>query len=254
MNIPISLLAEWAQRLVWPLGRIVGFMLVAPAFGGRTVPVRVKVGLGLALAVLLAPSITPPLEDAFGPAGVALIARELMIGGGIGLTLRLVIEAVAFGGQIVGLGMGLGFGEVVDPVSGARTPQVGQFYGLLATLLFLAMDGHLALIEVLASSFSSAPIGNDGLDASSWRALVMYAGVLFTGALRIGLPAVTAILVVNLGFGVMSRAAPSMNLFAVGFPAALAVGFLVIWMSLGTVLPVFTSLFDGAMQQLSGWL
>lgn len=254
MDIPIGLLADWAQRLVWPLGRIVGFMLVAPAFSGMTVPVRIKVGLSLALALLLAPAITPPLDNPFGPAGAAMIAREMLIGGGIGLTLRMAIEAVAFGGQIVGLSMGLGFGEVVDPVSGARTPQIGQFYGLLATLLFLAMDGHLALIEALASSFATAPVGYDRLDAGSWQALVAYGGVLFSGAMRIALPAVTAILVVNLGFGVMSRAAPSMNLFAVGFPAALAVGFVVIWMSLGTVLPVFASLFEGAMQQLSGWL
>ncbi|MDX2299855.1 MAG: flagellar biosynthetic protein FliR [Xanthomonadaceae bacterium] len=254
MDIPISLLAEWAQRLAWSLGRIAGFMLVAPAFAGMTVPVRVKIGLGLALALLLAPVIEPPRADAFDPAGAAMLARELMIGGGIGLTLRMAIEAIAFGGQLIGLSMGLGFGEVVDPVSGARTPQIGQFYGLLATLLFLAMDGHLALIDVLATSFVSAPVGHDGLDAHSWRALVDYGGVLFTGALRIALPAVTAILVVNLGFGVMSRAAPAMNLFAVGFPAALAVGFLVIWISLGTVLPVFSALFADAMQQLGGWL
>lgn len=254
MDIPIALLAEWAQRLVWPLGRIVGFMLVAPVFSAMTVPLRARVGLGLALALLLAPAIEPPTVDAFAVAGAALQARELLIGAAIGLTLRLVIEAVAFGGQIIGLSMGLGFGEVVDPVSGARTPQIGQFYGLLATLLFLAMDGHLALIDVLAMSFSSSPVGHDGLSAESWRALVSYAGVLFTGAVRIALPAVTAILVVNLGFGVMSRAAPSMNLFAVGFPAALAVGFLVIWMSLGTVLPVFSNLFADALQQLEGWL
>jgi len=254
MDIPISAIAEWAQRLAWPLGRIVGFMLVAPVLSAMTVPLRVRIGLALALAVLLAPLIEPPLDDAFAPAGAALLAREMLIGSGIGLTLRMVIEAVAFGGQIVGLSMGLGFGEVVDPVSGARTPQIGQFYGLLATLLFLAMDGHLALIEVLATSFSSAPPGHDGLNAHSWRALVDFGAVLFSGALRIALPAVTAILVVNLGFGVMSRAAPSMNLFAVGFPAALSVGFLVIWISLGTVLPVFTALFADAMQHLNGWL
>lgn len=254
MTLTFAMLAEWMQRLSWPLARIVGFMLVAPLFSAMTIPRRVRVGLALALAVLLAPVIEPPAGSPFTLAGVAVMVREVMIGGLIGLMLRLVIEAVTFGGQVIGLSMGLGFGEVVDPISGARTPQLGQFYGLLATLLFIAMDGHLALIEALAVSFSMAPIGHDRLDVSIWRDLVLYAGVLFSGALRIALPAVTAILVVNLGFGVMSRAAPGMNLFAVGFPTALAIGFLVIWLSLGSVLPVFQGLFADAMSHLAQWL
>src|SRR3546814_16912633 len=112
------------------------------------------------------------------------MVRELMIGGLIGLMLRLVIEAVTFGGQVIGLSMGLGFGEVVDPVSGARTPQLGQFYGLLATLLLIAMDGHLALIEALAVSLSMAPIGHAKLDVSIWRDLVLYAGEIGRASCR----------------------------------------------------------------------
>ncbi|PKM01742.1 MAG: flagellar biosynthetic protein FliR [Gammaproteobacteria bacterium HGW-Gammaproteobacteria-6] len=254
MTLTFAMLAEWMQRLMWPMGRIVGFMLIAPLFSAMTIPRRVRVGLVVALAVLLAPVIEPPTASPFEVAGIAVMARELMIGGMIGLMLRLVIEAVTFGGQVIGLSMGLGFGEVVDPVSGARTPQLGQFYGLLATLLFIAMDGHLALIEALAMSFSMAPIGNDQLAVGIWREVVMYGEVLFSGAVRVALPAVTAILVVNLGFGVMSRAAPGMNLFAVGFPTALAIGFLVIWLSLGSVLPVFQGLFTDAMAHLGDWL
>lgn len=251
MEIAMPVLAEWAARLSWPLGRVVGFFLTAPVFAGRTLPARVKIGLLLALTLLLAPVVEPPAAAAWSAPGAGWAMREVAIGGLIGLTVRLVVEAVAFGGQVVGLSMGLGFGQTVDPVSGAQMPAVGQFYSLLATLLFLAMDGHLALIQMLATSFERVPIAGAGLEPGVAFELVRFAGVLFAGAVQVALPAVAAIVVVNLGFGVMSRAAPSMNLFAVGFPAAMAAGFVAVWISLPTVLPAFGRLLEEAMEKLA---
>lgn len=252
MEIGMTAIAEWVVRLLWPLGRIVGFGLLAPVFAGMILPARIKIGLMLSLALLLAPVIEPPAVAAWSAEVAGWAMREVAIGGLIGLTVRLVIEAVAFGGQIIGLSMGLGFGQTVDPVSGAQMPAVGQFYSLLATLLFLSMDGHLALIEALAMSFERVPVAA-GLDPGVGFELARFAAILFTGAMQVALPAVAAILVVNLGFGVMSRAAPSMNLFAVGFPAAMTMGFVAIWVSLGTVLPVLGGLLETAMEQLADW-
>lgn len=254
MEIAISLLADGAARLLGPLGRIVGFGLFAPVFAGTILPARVKVGLALSLALLLAPVVEAPAVAAWSAEGVGWALREAAIGGLIGLALRVVVEAIAYGGQIIGLSMGLGFGQAVDPVSGAQMPAVGQFYSLLATLLFLAMDGHLALLQTLAMSFERVPAGGGGFDAGVGLELVRFAAMLFTGAVQVALPAITAILVVNLGFGVMGRAAPSMNLFAVGFPAAMSIGFVAIWMSVGSVLPVLGRLLEEATGQLAYWL
>lgn len=250
--LSVEMIAEALLRLLAPLPRITGMMLVAPVFSAMTTPLRVRVGLALILAWLLAPTLPATVGDLSSPFVLVLAARELLIGIMIGLLVRLVIEAFAFAGQVIGLSMGLGFGEVVDPISGARVPQLSQFYGVLATLLFLAMDGHLRLLEVLAGGFASAPPGNDGFSAALWQGVAAQAGMLFSGAMSVALPAVTAILVVNLGFGVMSRAAPGMNLFAVGFPTALAMGFVVIWSSLGTALPVFARLLEDAFDWLAG--
>lgn len=250
--LSIELIADALLRLLAPLPRITGLMLTAPVLSAVTTPLRVRVGLALLLAWLLAPALPARPDDLLSPFVLVLAARELMVGLMIGLLVRLVIEAFVFAGQVIGLSMGLGFGEAVDPVSGARVPQLGQFYGVLATLLFLAMDGHLHLLEVLASGFASAPPGHDGFATALWQGVAEQAGMLFSGAMSVALPAVTAILVVNLGFGVMSRAAPGMNLFAVGFPTALAVGFVVIWSSLGTALPVFTRLLEGSFTWLGG--
>ncbi|MCE5231824.1 MAG: flagellar biosynthetic protein FliR [Mizugakiibacter sp.] len=255
MQIELADLVAWAERVAWPLGRVGGLMLTAPALGGRNIPARVRVAFALLLALLIAPTLPAPAQapSAFAPAGMATMAQQVLIGAAIGFVLRLVLEAVAFGGQIVALTMGLSYGEVVDPQSGTSMPMLSQFYLLLATLLFLAMDGHLRLIALLADSFRTLPVGS-AFGADALHALVAWGAQLFEGALTVALPAVAALLVVNMGFGVMSRAAPSLNLFAVGFPVTLSLGFVVVWLSLGGLQSAVASLTDAGFALLRGLL
>jgi flagellar biosynthetic protein FliR len=173
----------------------------------------------------------------------------------VGFVLKLVFEAVSFGGELVAQSMSLGFAQVVSPGSGGGSSVLSQFYLLLVTLLFLVMDGHLQLIALLADSFHSLPPGELAINANGLYAVAGFAAELFAGGVRVALPAMTSLLVVNIGFAAISRAAPSMNLFAVGFPITITLGFIALWLSLRSLPGAFDALQDsawGLMRNLVG--
>ena len=215
---------------------------------------RMRAALAIVLAVVLAP-LAPTHVDVMSAAGVAVMVTQVLIGASIAFVLQLVFQAVSYGGILVGQSMGLGFAEMINPTSGGSVPVLGQFYLVLVTLLFLAMDGHLKVIELLADSFHSLPPGSDGISEKTLFAVVSSGGELFSGAFRVALPAMTALLLVNIGFAAISRAAPSMNLFAVGFPISICMGFIAIWLSLRGLASAYSALQSVAwtlMQHLAG--
>ncbi len=170
----------------------------------------------------------------------------------MGFTVQIVFDAITLGAQTIAMSMGLGFAVFIDRASGVNIPVVSQFYLLLGLLVFLAVNGHLALIGMLAESFTSAPVGSIFLTAGDAQAILTWSSQLFVGAMQIALPAVTTLLVVNLSFGVMSRAAPTMNLFAVGFPISMLLGFVVLYLTVGGIERMFDNLFPSALEALSG--
>jgi flagellar biosynthetic protein FliR len=245
---------HWLGGLLWALGRVGGLCLIAPVLGSTMIPARIRVGLVLMLTLVLAP-LAPAAVAPLSAAGVATLVAQVLIGASVGFVLRLVFEAVAFGGQLVGQSMSLGFAEVVNPGGGGSTPVLSQFYMVLVTLLFLALDGHLRLIQLLAGSFHTLPPGPVAIDAQGLYSVVLFGAHLFAGAVRVALPAVTALLVVNFGFAAISRAAPSMNLFAVGFPITLCLGLVALWLGLRALPGAFETLQDSAwslMHELVG--
>jgi len=147
--------------------------------------------------------------------------------------LQVVFDALGLAGQLLANSMGLSFAFNVDPLRGSSTAALGQLYIILATLTFLSLGGHLALIEVLTRGFTTLPIGTEGLGREGLWMMVMWGGQLFAGAISIALPGVTALLIVNLAFGVVSRASPTLNLFAVGFPISLVIGLLIVLAGIG---------------------
>lgn len=205
--------------------------MVAPVFGNTTIPARIRVAIVMLLTFVLAP-LSPATVDPMSAQGVATMVGQVLIGAAIGFVLKLVFEAVAFGGQMVSQSMSLGFSEVVNPRGGGSTPVLSQLYMVLVTLIFLAMNGHLQLVALLAESFRTLPPGSGVIGPNGMHAVVMFGAQLFAGAVRVALPAVTSLLVVNIGFAAISRAAPSMNLFAVGFPITVTLGIVVLWLSL----------------------
>jgi flagellar biosynthetic protein FliR len=180
--------------------------------------------------------------------GVITTVEQIVIGVALGFALQLMFDALTLGGQILANGMGLGFAFNIDPLRGVTTPALGQFYTLLGILVFLALDGHIALIETLISSFRGLPVGPSGLSAQALHSLADWGDEMFLGALRVALPGMTAMLVINLAFGVTSRAAPALNLFAVGFPVTLIFGFVIVLLGLPGIQSVLTDLLSAAFQ------
>jgi flagellar biosynthetic protein FliR len=170
----------------------------------------------------------------------------VIIGIALGFCLQTVFDAVTLGGQLLSNSMGLSFAYNMDPQHGAQTPVLGQFYSLMVTMTFLALNGHLKLIEVLVEGFRTLPIGTTGLGSDGLWTVVRWGSTLFSGALSIALPGVTALMIVNLAFGVMSRAAPQLNLFAVGLPVSLVFGLTIMWVGLPTVQTGFVALMQEA--------
>jgi flagellar biosynthetic protein FliR len=247
MTLDLAWLSLWLGRFLWALARVGGLCLVAPVFGATVMPMRVRLGVALVLTAVLAP-LAPAAVDVLGLAGMLDMAGQVVAGAAVGFVLKLVFDAVQFGGGLVGQGMSLGFAEVVDPQAGGNSNVLGQFYLVLVTLVFLAMDGHLRLVALLADSFRSLPPGGPAIDANGLHAVLAFGVQLFGGAVRVALPAMTSLLVVNIGFAAISRAAPSMNLFAVGFPITVSLGFIALWLSLRSLPGAFGALQDSAWE------
>ncbi len=253
-EVDLAQLQAWVGSLLWAMGRVGGLVMVAPVFGNTTIPARIRVAIVMLLTFVLAP-LSPATVDPMSAQGVSTMIGQVLIGAAIGFVLKLVFEAVAFGGQLVSQSMSLGFSEVVNPEGGGSTPVLSQLYMVLVTLIFLAMDGHLQLVALLAESFRTLPPGSGAMGPNEMHAIVLFGARLFSGAVRVALPAMTSLLVVNIGFAAISRAAPSMNLFAVGFPITVTLGIVVLWLSLRSLPGAFQSLTDSAwslMHELAG--
>ncbi|MCU0976229.1 MAG: flagellar biosynthetic protein FliR [Steroidobacteraceae bacterium] len=253
MEFGAAQITGWVTALLWPLLRISGLMLLAPVLGANVVPARLRMVLALALAVLVSPlAPPPPAFDPLSAEGVLAMAMQIAIGAAIGFAVQIAFDALVMAGQLVAMTMGLGFATLVDPARGGATPVLSQFLLILGILLFLSVDGHLALIGVLVDSFRWAPVGPAGLGPEGLWSLVLWGGKVFEAGLVIALPALIALLGVNLGMGVVSRAAPQLNLFAVGFPVAMLFGFLVLLISLPALQGVFLGLLEGAFSVAAG--
>ena len=235
---------------MWPLFRIAALFSIVPVLGGSDVPVRVRVGLAFLVTLLIVPNLGPvPAIDPLTSSGMFITLQQMVIGFAMGLMILLVFNAVTLAGENIAITMGLGFALLNDPQNGVQVPTVSQFYVIFTTLLFLALDGHFAVLNLVASSFVFIPIGGSlGVD-SIWH-LLSWAAILFKGALAIALPALAAMLAVNMVMGVITRSAPQMNLFSIGFPITMTVGFIAIQLTLPTVTHEFEILLNDAIASI----
>lgn len=241
-----------SQHLL-PFCRIAALLMVAPVFGGKLIPARIKIVLALSLAILISPLL--PATNTQDFPSLVLIAQEILLGVAMGFVIQIVFDSMVLGGQTAAMSMGLGFAFFIDRQRGVNVPIVSQFFLIITTLVFLSLDGHLIVISVLAQSLTSLPAGTGGLGEIGIKTLVSQGTNLFAGAVKIALPAVVALLSVNIAFGVVSRAAPTLNLFAVGFPVTMLLGFIVLLFSFrnlgNTLSTMFTSAFM-SMRSLVG--
>jgi flagellar biosynthetic protein FliR len=233
-----------------PLFRVASMLMVMPVFGTTLIPRRVRLYFAVAITVCIAPSLPPmPAVSPLDLSGLMLIAEQILVGAVLGFSLQLFFQAFAVAGQIVAIQMGMGFASMVDPANGVSVAVIGQFFTMLVTLLFLSMNGHLVVFEVLTESFTTLPVGSGLMTAHYWE-LAGKLGWVLGAALLLVLPAVTALLVVNIAFGVMTRAAPQLNIFSIGFPLTLVLGLFIVWVGLADILNQYQPLATEALQLL----
>lgn len=238
---------------LWPFIRIAAMITAMPALSSSFVPMRAKLAIAIGLTIVIAPIIPPvPEVDAISIEAMFLVMYQILVGVAMGFIFNLVFAAFVIGGQIIAMQMGLGFSMMVDPLNGAQTPVLAMFFVLMVTLFFLLMDGHLALIRVVADSFHSLPIGLSGISSANYWELANWGTRMFVGAVLVSLPAVTALLLVNMALGVMGRAAPQLNIFAVGFSVTITAGFVLLMMTLPVYLTQFENISVDAFDTVKG--
>lgn len=244
-----------AESFYWPFLRLSALFLAAPVFGAQSFPVRARILLALVITALVAPTLPPPPEvDVLSAPGILLAAQQVLVGLVMGFMVQMLFGAVVIAGQSLAMTIGLGFAMAVDPQNGVQVPVLSQLYTILATLIFLAVDGHLLLIHSLVDSFTLLPVGAAALGGEVLLDLVLLGSRMFLSGLLLVLPAVTAVLLINLAFGVITRAAPQLNIFAVGFPVTILAGFVFIFLSLPPTFRLLEDMFTGGIVDSFGLL
>jgi len=238
----------WIAAFLWPFLRILGLIVAEPVLGNSNVPPAVKIGLAVLVTLMLAPVLpSMPRVEPASAAGMLIGVNQLLIGLAMGFAVRVAQTAIETAGQLIGLQMGLGFAVFFDPQTSAQTAVVGQYLGLFAILTFLSIDGPALVLAALARSFVVLPITSQTLASGGFRVLVEWAGEIFRTGLTVALPVVAALLIANAAVGIMTRAAPQLNIFAIGFPITLAIGFLGLWLALPLIGPSIERLFEQAV-------
>lgn len=233
-------LMAFVAEFLWPLFRVAGFFMAVPIFGTRLVPQRVRLGLAIVTTLAIAPLLPPmPQVDLISFQSVIIISHQVLIGLALGFCVQLLFQLFIVSGQVIAMQMGLGFASMVDPANGVNVAVLSQFFVMLSTILFLAMNGHLVMIEVFVESFRIMPVALTGMADSNLMSLVMAGSWMFAAAVLIALPVITALLIVNFSFGVMTRSAPQLNIFTIGFPFTIIMGVFLVWVSLSGFLPRF---------------
>ena len=234
-----EMIGSWVSHFMWPFFRLSAFLVIVPVLGARLVPTRVRLGLALVTTTVIYPLLPDmPIIEAVDLQTFILILEQILIGTTLGFLVFVIMQIFILAGQTISMQMGLGFASMVDPVNGISVAVISQWYQIMVTLVYLAINGHLITLQVVLDSFYTLPIGQGLFTIDSWLRLAEFGSWLFRASLMLALPAVTALLLVNLAFGVMTRAAPQLNVFALGFPVTMLGGLVIVWLSYSAAAPL----------------
>lgn len=234
MTFSAEFLLDLLASYLWAFCRIAAMLMVMVVTGSRTTPTRIRLFYALAITFAVLP-VLPPLTvtiELFSFASAIVILQQLLIGIAIGTISIFVVQTFVVAGQIIAMQTSLGFASMADPANGQSTPVVGQFYVLLVTLIFLAVDGHLLMIEMIVRSFDTLPISMQGLLATDYEKLASWFSLMFSAALAFSIASMVAMLLVNLSFGIMTKAAPQLNIFSLGFSISMVFGLFILWVTM----------------------
>jgi flagellar biosynthetic protein FliR len=241
----------WLAPVLWPALRALALLTTLPVLGQRSVPLRVRIGLALLLAVAAQPSLpvaagpAVPLDSALA---VALVLQQLLVGICMGFAVRVVFAGVELAGEAMGLQMGLNYAGFFDPASASSGTATARFMGAMVAWLFIVTNGHLFVLGALVASFQAFPVGPEPFAVLRAVQPQTLGAELFRLGVWIALPLLGMLLFVNGVLGIISRVAPQMNVFAVGFPLTLGVGLL----GLVFTLPALQQPVQVALEQVLG--
>lgn len=244
----------WMAAFIYPLARILAFVSAAPLWSTAGIPRRTRLILGICITIAIAPALPEMPKVAPGSlAGLWILAQQMLIGIGMGFAARIVFAAVDMAGEFISMQMGLGFATSYDPLNSSQTPVISEFFGLVSLLLFLSLNGHLLYIATLTQSFGAIPVGDLLLGQGSWLNLAELGSKIFSAGLLISLPIVVALLITNIALAVLTRAAPQLNIFALGFPLTLLGGFITIAISMNYLAVPLQQLYEFSFSAMLGF-
>lgn len=232
-------LEQFLATFVFVQTRVLCLFLAAPFFSAKTLPMRIKVVTSLLITFLITPALLmTDLPNPISIEGVLLLVQQMIIGIVIGLIFQCIFQISIVAGQIIAMQSGLGFASFIDPGNQDSLPIISEFYLTTTLLMFLITNGHIYLISMIANSFDLIPIGAPIQNTASFLDIVTYFGDIFSGALSIAIPAIVALLTMNITMAIMTKAAPQLNLFTIGFPMMLIIGIFIMYMSYSEVVTI----------------
>ena len=249
MTLVAAELLELLHTFMWPFIRVSAAFLVAPIFSMGNIHLRTRILMGFIITMMIYPGLEIEPADPFSLGAIGMAFNEVIVGALIGLSLQVVLAAIIVSGQAISGGMGLSMANMVDPNLG-NVPTVAQLLLILGLMMFLALGGHLILITIIADSFEAIPVGAGLLGSGALEGFIVWTSQMFIGGISLVLPVVFGLLMVNVCLGVVSRASPSLNIFAVGFPALIPIGLVMLTLTIVALLGRVEGLWYGAFKNL----
>lgn len=234
MTFLVSDIIERFYMFLWPMLRISALLLTAPPFSSSVFNLRVRTTIALALTWMIYPLYNWPTIDPLSAPGLVEVFNQIVIGASMGLVLQVVVAALVLAGHAISSAMGLTMSSMIDPSVG-NVPILAQFLIILSTLIFVGTGGHAMLLGLVLESFRWLPIGQSLMNQDAYGLIVRWSSMIFLGGVLLALPVMVALLFINIGLGVVTRAAPSLNIFAFGFPAMIIAGFIVLFVSMDSI-------------------
>ena len=249
MNLVAAEILELLHTFMWPFIRVSAAFLIAPIFSMGSINIRTRILMGFIITMMIYPGLEIEPADPFTIGAIGMAFNEVIVGALIGLSLQVVLGAIIVSGQAISGGMGLSMANMVDPNLG-NVPTVAQLLLILGLLLFLALGGHLILITIIADSFKAIPVGDGLLGSKALEGFIAWTSQMFIGGISLVLPVMFGLLMVNVCLGVVSRASPSLNIFAVGFPALIPIGLAMLTLTVVALLGRLEGLWYSAFKNL----
>jgi flagellar biosynthesis protein FliR len=245
-------LLAWLAAFLWPAARLLALFATAPFFNNASISNMVKIGIAVLITIIVAPGLPAmPAVSVASPAGLFILAQQIVIGAAIGFTMQVVFAAIEAGADMAGLQIGLGFAQLLTGSTDGSTDVLSRLMNMISILAFLSIDGHLQLLGVLIDSFYRIPISDTPIAAASLRTVAAWGEAIFASGLLLALPVIIALLIVNLSLGILNRAAPQIGVFQVGFPLTLSAGMLMLQWMTPNLMPFFARLFGEGMDAVA---